>query len=99
MNATADDWESLEQIVPEVCRYHGPAEATTVAQVIARLVAEGLLEEMRGQTVEAGPMLQEPVEFWFRMTGRGRTVWQVEAKQYADGQGGEPGAAADRTRD
>jgi hypothetical protein len=99
MNATADDWESLDQIVPEVRRFHGPAQPAVVAQAIIRLVNDGLLEEMRGGAVEVEPMLREPVEFWFRMTGQGRTVWEAEATQHADGGGSEPAAPTGWPRD
>ena len=44
MDATADDWESLEQILPCLRETHGPVEAVVAAGVIARLMVEGLME-------------------------------------------------------
>jgi hypothetical protein len=84
MNATADDWESLEQILPHVRRYHGPVESAEVAELISRLVHEGLMEEMRNPVINPAAVVADPVEFWFRMTLRGRMAWESESYKHRD---------------
>jgi len=79
MNATADDWESLEQILPQVREFHGPIEPFAVAEAIARLVRDGLMEEMRHSVIDPAAVVAEPIEFWFRMTPRGRAAWDTQA--------------------
>ena len=82
MNATADDWESLEQILPHVREFHGPAEPAAVAEVVAQLVREGLMEEMRQPVIDPASVVADPIEFWFRMTARGREVWDAEGGRF-----------------
>ena len=38
LDASADDWESLDQIHPYVCKIHVTVEAIDVAEVIDRLM-------------------------------------------------------------
>jgi hypothetical protein len=78
MDATADDWESLEQILSHVREFHGLVEAPEVAEMVARLMREGLMEEMRHPVIDPFGVVADPVEFWFRMTARGRAVWDEE---------------------
>jgi hypothetical protein len=78
MDATADDWESLEQILPHVRETHGPAEAVVVAESIVRLMVEGLMEEMRHATVSPQAIVCNPIDYWFRMTPRGRAIWDTD---------------------
>jgi hypothetical protein len=75
MNATADDWESLEQIHPHVNHYWRVVEASTVAEEIIRLLAVGMFEVMPKAPPNAEAILAEPVEYWFRMTPAGRAEW------------------------
>jgi hypothetical protein len=74
LNATADDWESLEQIVRGLPP--GGPDADAVADRIVRLIDRGLLEARfeGGQTVAAihrGEIRQA----WFAMTQQGRDAW------------------------
>jgi hypothetical protein len=82
MDATADDWESLEQILPHVREFHGPIEGTAVAELIARLVGEGLMEEMQHPVIDPAQVVAEPIEFWFRMTSLGRATWDSEGVKF-----------------
>jgi hypothetical protein len=82
MDATADDWESLDQILPYVRETHGSVEALAVAEVIARLLGEGLMEEMQHASVSPPAVVSNPIEFWFRMTPGGRTIWDVEGERW-----------------
>jgi hypothetical protein len=82
MNATADDWESLEQIAPEVEKFAGITDSSEVAQLIVDLVADGLLEEMKHTRITPQMLLQTPIEFWFAMTPAGRALWDSEAHKY-----------------
>jgi hypothetical protein len=84
MDATADDWESLEQILPHVREFHDPVEPVAVAEVVARLVRDGLMEEMRQQVIDPAAVVADPIEFWFRMTQRGRAVWDSEGPKFRD---------------
>jgi hypothetical protein len=85
MDATADDWESLDQIQPAVDRSWQPTPRGIVAKEIVRLLQIGLFEEMPHQdrgdieaTAEA--IVADPMRFWFRMTPRGRARWEQEGK-------------------
>jgi len=82
MDATADDWESLEQILPYVRETQGPAEAVAVAEAIARLMVEGLLEEMQHASVSPHAVVSNSIEYWFRMTPRGRAIWDAEGEHW-----------------
>ncbi len=84
MDATADDWESLEQILPQVQRFHGAVAPPEVAEVIVRLVRDGLMEEMQHGSIDAQEVVREPVEYWFRMTPLGRSLWESEGARYRD---------------
>ena len=59
MDATADDWESLEQMLPHVSELHGPTEPATVAAVVAGLVRDGLMEEMRGIPIDPAAIIAD----------------------------------------
>ena len=74
MNATADDWESLHQIMSRVCEFCGQVEPAAMAELIATLVDNGLMEEMQGRIVQSTDVLADPIDFWFRMTPMGRAV-------------------------
>jgi hypothetical protein len=82
MNATADDWESLEQIMPQVERFAGVTDSSQVARLIVDLVAEGLLEETKHTRVTPKMIVETPIEFWFAMTPAGRALWSSEADKY-----------------
>jgi len=82
MNATADDWESLEQIMPDVKEFAGVTDSLLVARLIVELIADGLLEEMKHTPVTPQMIVQTPIEFWFAMTPAGRALWDSEAHKY-----------------
>ena len=82
MDATADDWESLEQIMPVVAEYAGVTDSSRVAGLIVELLADGLLEEMKHTPVTPQMIVQTPIEFWFAMTPAGRALWTSEAHKY-----------------
>jgi hypothetical protein len=81
MNATADDWESLDQIVPQVLETCSSVDSKSVAERIEALVGQGLMEEMRGRAVRSADVLVDPMEFWFRMTLKGRSTWSAMAEK------------------
>jgi len=82
MNSTADDWESLKQILPQVREFCGLVEESRVAEVIAQLIAEVFMEEMQGRQVRPEQVLGDPIEFWFRMTLKGRAIWEIAGGKY-----------------
>ncbi|MBX6312703.1 MAG: hypothetical protein IRY99_07285 [Isosphaeraceae bacterium] len=53
-------------------------DALSVAEVIARLVGEGLMEEMQHASASPPAVVEDPIGFWFRMTPRGRIIWEAE---------------------
>lgn len=68
LNATADDWESLEQIKNAVQRFLGPCNEKSIAEEISKLVRQKLFEQK--------PLSVPVEESWFRMTALGREVWK-----------------------
>ena len=82
MNATADDWESLEQIMPHVEEFVCVTDSSDVARLIVELVAEGLLEEMKHTPLTPQMIVRTPIEYWFAMTARGRALWDAESREY-----------------
>ena len=87
MNAMADDWESLDQIAPQIERFVSSADRSRVARLLAELVAEGLVRERQLQVyprLTAAMILETPIEFWFAMTPVGRALWKSEAHKYED---------------
>jgi hypothetical protein len=82
MNATADDWESLEQIIPQVKEFAGVTDSLLVSRLIVELIADGLLEEMKHTPVTPQMIVERPIEFWFTMTPAGRALWDSEARKY-----------------
>jgi hypothetical protein len=75
LNATADDWESLEQIHQMVNRFFTPVDLQVITEAVDRLIADGLLERMLDGAKSA--------DGWFRMTDNGRVVWEASADTYA----------------
>jgi hypothetical protein len=82
LDATADDWESLAQIVPHVNAWHGKTEPDAIARVIAELVSSGLLEEAEGRTVIASQLVEHPSRLWFSMTKSGRELWEHAGQRF-----------------
>jgi len=76
LNATADDSESLEQIVPAVCHLVSEANVSAVAAAVSRLEESGLL----GRRTAPGEL---DGEGWFHMTATGRAAWLAAADRYA----------------
>jgi hypothetical protein len=95
LDATADDWESIDQILPYVNELYGSVEARAVVRALSRLVDEGwmraahLVEEgymtdVPNGSLEPETIAEEPTEFWFCMTQRGRTLWDSDGQEYRD---------------
>jgi hypothetical protein len=83
MDATADDWESVDQIQPVVDQWWEPTPRLVVADEIVKLVRSGLFEEMphegRGdEELSAAAIVADPMRFWFGMTTQGRKQWEQE---------------------
>ncbi len=75
LNATADDWESLDQLYLVICRFRSPVSRATVIEAAAQLETVGFLE----QRVADAPASER----WFRMTGAGHVAWQEATDKYA----------------
>lgn len=80
MDAMADDWESLEQILPSTTKFCGCDNIVAVAEEIVSLIDHGFIEEMEEPTpLTPEQIVDYPREFWFRMTESGRVVWESDA--------------------
>lgn len=84
MDATADDWESLDQIQAVVDEWWEPTPRLAVAEEIVRLVRIGLFEEVPHQDrgddeLSAAAVVADPTHFWFGMTAEGRKQWEQQA--------------------
>jgi len=85
LNATADDWENLEQIYLLLTQPMGQVNGVgpslnEIADAICALTNAGLLEAR----LENGRMLPMPCQdlhyvwqAWFRMTAQGRSAWNA----------------------
>ena len=85
LDATADDWESLDQIVPHLERFLGPVDRAGIVRLIIKLVDDGMLKEMRYKAyrnLTAEMILETPMEFWFCMTTEGKELWDSEGYKY-----------------
>jgi hypothetical protein len=82
MNSTADDWESIEQIFPDVSHIQSTITQELVIQHILQLVRDGLIEEMNGGTPSTQDIIQYPKKYWFSMTKLGRERWDSEARRF-----------------
>ena len=82
LDAMADDWESLDQIVPHIERELAPVDRTEVARILLRLLGRGLIEEMGHDPVTREKLLRDSVEYWFAMTPQGRQVWETESAKH-----------------
>jgi hypothetical protein len=82
MDATADDWESIAQVIPDVEDFLGPQDPAEIRRIILRLFEEGLFEMMplEGLTMES---LQTDFDrCWFSMTTEGRRLWDEDGIHY-----------------
>jgi len=100
MNAMADDWESLDQIVPDIEQIFGSVDRSEVVRLLVRLVSEDLVQEMKivkYESLISEMILKSPSRFWFTMTDKGRAFWDSEAPKYFDDNGTYPGRSGSRT--
>lgn len=90
LGATADDWESIDQIEPHVREYcEGVSDRAEIAARIIELTRIQVLEEMPHKHLErpaesAEDILRQPNEHWFRMTPIGRMLWDINHRNYCD---------------
>ena len=82
MDATADDWESIDQIRPHVCAYHGPESDVQIFEALRELHQHRLvcLMDENGNGVSEFP--GDPSKHWFAMTAVGRRLWDDEGAKY-----------------
>jgi len=80
MNATADDWESIDQIHEHVARAGLLATRDEVADEMLRLLRSGRFEVMPQSPipVDAVAVLGAPTKYWMAMSQTGRAQWQRE---------------------
>jgi hypothetical protein len=82
MNAMADDWESINQIEPQVTRFVGPIERQDIFSVLRRLHENKFIaiRSEEGHALAGWPDC--PEMGWFCMTDQGRRLWAENGHNY-----------------
>jgi hypothetical protein len=75
MDATADDWESIEQIRPHIHECFRPISDEQILELLRELHSAGLVEMMDDEGYATHTFA--PTN-WFRMTKVGRSIWDKE---------------------
>jgi hypothetical protein len=96
MDATADDWESVDQVIPDVERWLGPQNPDQIQKIILSLFDEGLLELMPLEGVTVETLKTDLRGCWFSMTTEGRRLWDIDGFYYRNEEV-EPCPAANRS--
>jgi len=82
MDATADDWESIDQIRPHVLTFHGHVSDAAIFATLRILHDQGLIKLMDDKGHSAKHFPKDPHAFWFSMTETGRQLWDAEGTKY-----------------
>lgn len=82
MDATADDWESLEQILPYVERWLGPQTPEKIQKILSDLHDEGLIELMSLEGITPESIQTDIARCWFSMMPKGRQLWDADGAYY-----------------
>ena len=93
MDATADDWESIAQVIPDVEQFLGPQDSKEIHKIILGLFDQGFLELMPLEGVTMESLKTDFGRCWFSMTQEGRRLWDLDGSFYRD-DCAEQGAAA-----
>ena len=86
MDATADTWESIKQIIPHVEHFLGPQNQDKVRKIILKLFDDGLFELMPLDSVSIETLRTDLERCWFSMNDRGRDLWEQDGIHYRDGE-------------
>ena len=84
MDATADDWESIAQVVPDVEYWLGPQNPDQIKEIIMGLFEEGLFEMMPLEGLTTETLKTEFESCSFSMTPEGRRLWDLDGIHYRD---------------
>ena len=84
MDATADDWESIEQIRPHVLKYHGNVSSDSIYAALKMLHADGLIKVMDNTGSYTDLFPDNPSNCWFTKTEKGRDLWDTEGIKYEE---------------
>ncbi len=86
LNATADDFENLEQIFQSVRLAHPSTSLTVVAATVHTLVARDLLAPRADENGQPISRANDPSlvwRAWFEMTPLGREAWSSAGREAA----------------
>ena len=84
LNAMADDWESIDQIEPQVRRFHGAVTRPAIVSLLRQLYEAGHLRIMDENGNQVGHFPESPATAWFSMTESGRLIWNESGIEYQD---------------
>lgn len=93
MDATADDWESIAQIIPDVEHWLGPQDPDQIRKIILGLFDEGLFEMMPLDGITEETLKTDFEKCWFSMTPEGRRLWDLDGIHYTN-ETAEPGVSS-----
>jgi len=83
MEATADDWESVDQIIPEVEGRIGVQDPVMFHKVILELFENEFLELMPMTGITQQTLKDDPKKCWLTMSAKGRRVWNENSIHYS----------------
>jgi len=86
MDATADDWESIAQVIPDVEQWLGPQDPDQIQKIILGLFDEGLFELMPLEGITSETLKTDLKRCWFSMTPEGRRLWDIDGIHYREEQ-------------
>ena len=82
MEATADDWESVDQIITEVEGRIGVQDPVMFHKVILELFESEFLELMPMDGITSQTLKDDPKKCWLAMSAKGRRVWHEDSIHY-----------------
>ncbi len=83
MEATADDWESVDQIITEVEGRIGVQDPVMFHKVILELFENEFLELMPMTGITQQTLKDDPKKCWLTMYTKGRSVWNKYSIHYS----------------
>lgn len=85
MDAMAEDWESVAQVEPHVLKFCGATPRDRIGKILISLHEDGFLQAMDKNGNGISVLPDDVMETWFRMTPKGRSLWNSEGVKYRDG--------------
>ena len=82
LNAMADDWESIDQIEPQVRCFHGAVPRPAIFSLLRQLYEAGHLRIRDESGNQLSHFPESPETAWFSMTESGRLIWNENGTEY-----------------